>query len=98
MSDKTLSLDVNYIKNLARLELTDEEVAKFQSQLGEILEHFEAINAVNTDGIEPTSHAFPLENVWREDVPNELFPIQKALMNAPQARRNEFVVPRVVEE
>lgn len=99
MADKSAStIDVNYIKNLARLDLTPDEVAKFQTQLGEMLEFFKQLDNVNVDGIEPTSHAFPVENVWREDVAVAGFTPEEALANAPKKRRNEFVVPRVVEE
>lgn len=94
----TATVDVAHLKSLARLELTAEEEAKYNRQLGDILKYFKQLDAVDVTGIEPTSHAFPLENVWQEDIVKPGFTPEVALMNAPKKRGNEFVVPRVVEE
>ena len=92
------NIDIKHLKTLARLDLTPAEETKFAAQLGGILEHFKALDAVDTKDIEPTSHAFPLYNVWQEDKAKPGFTPEEALMNAPKKRANEFVVPRVVEE
>lgn len=95
---KEASIDVARLKTLARVDLTAQEEEKFGRQLGDVLNYFKQLDAVDVTGIEPTSHAFPLENVWQEDVVKPGFTPEVALMNAPKKRGNEFVVPRVVEE
>ena len=94
----TVSINVKHLAMLARLGLTDAEVQKLEGQLGGILDYFKQLDAVDTTGIEPTSHAFPLFNVWQEDKAQAGFTLEEALMNAPKKRGGEFVVPRVVEE
>ena len=94
----TVTINVKHLAMLARLGLTDAEVQKLEGQLGGILDYFKQLDAVNTDGIEPTSHAFPLFNVWQDDKAVDGFTVEEALMNAPKKRGGEFVVPRVVEE
>ena len=91
-------LDVDYVANLARIELTDGEKDKFSSQLGDVLEYFDKLNAVDVDGVEPTAHAFPRHNVWDEDQSKPGFSSEEALMNAPEKRQDQVVVPKVIEE
>jgi aspartyl-tRNA(Asn)/glutamyl-tRNA(Gln) amidotransferase subunit C len=91
-------LNVDYVANLARIELTDEEKEKFGSQLGDILKYFEKLRAVDVDGVEPMAHAFPRHNVWDEDKEHPGFSAQEALSNAPEKRQNQVVVPKVIEE
>ena len=96
MSDQ--SMDIEYVAKLARISLTEEEKEKFAAQLGDVLENFEKLNAIDVSGIEPTAHAFPLYNVWQEDVPENGFTPDEALKNAPEKRSNQVVVPKVVED
>ena len=58
MSD-TANIDIDYIANLSRLTLTDEEKTLFASQLGDILGHFEKLNAIDVSNEEPMAHPFP---------------------------------------
>ncbi len=97
MSDSP-QLDVDYVANLARIELTDEEKKKFSSQLGDVLEYFDKLNKVDVEGVEPTAHAFPRHNVWDEDQPRTGFSAEEALINAPHKRQDQVVVPKVIEE
>ncbi len=97
MSEET-SIDIDYVATLARIELTDEEREQFSSQLEDILDYFERIKAVDVAGIEPTAHAFPIYNVWEEDVPEPGLSPDEALLNAPEQRGNQIVVPKVVED
>lgn len=92
------SINIQHLKQLARIDLTPAEEETFGKQLSGVLEHFKALDSVKTDGIEPTSHAYPLENVWQEDVVKPGFSPDVALMNAPKKHGQEFSVPRVVEE
>jgi aspartyl-tRNA(Asn)/glutamyl-tRNA(Gln) amidotransferase subunit C len=89
---------VSHISHLARLKLTAEEIALFGAQLADILNYMDQLNAVNTDGIEPTAHALPLKNVFRDDVPAQSFNASEALANAPEAAPPYFKVPKVLDQ
>ncbi|MEQ1860051.1 MAG: Asp-tRNA(Asn)/Glu-tRNA(Gln) amidotransferase subunit GatC [Chthoniobacteraceae bacterium] len=89
--------DVRYTAQLARLNLSEEEIAKFQAQLGQVLEYVEKLSAVDVSGVEPTAHAFPVHNVFRADEPRPGFTAEEALANAPRAASGLFVVPKVIE-
>lgn len=91
-------IDIDYVAQLARLALSEEEKATFARQLGDILGYVAQLQEVNVDGIEPTAHAMTLENVWTEDEPAPPLAREDALRNAPAARDGMFVVPKVVEE
>jgi len=88
--------EVKYIAHLARLDLSKEEEEKFTWQLKEILAYVDKLKEVDIQNILPTSHVFPLKNVFREDKQKKSLPVEKALSNAPEQRRNQFVVPRIV--
>jgi len=90
-------LDINHVANLARLALTAEERGKFSRQLGDVLHHIEQLGKVDVAGVEPTAHAFPVVNVWAEDVARSGLPVEAALRNAPAQRDHMIVVPKVVE-
>jgi aspartyl-tRNA(Asn)/glutamyl-tRNA(Gln) amidotransferase subunit C len=91
-------MDVTQVANLARLALSPEEAARFQTQLEQILGHIEQLNAVDVSGIEPTAHANPIYDVLREDVPHEAsFSADEALSNAPERSHDQFRVVKVVE-
>ena len=89
--------DVLRIAELARLELTADEVDLFTRQLAEILEYVEQIQAIDTTGVAPTSHVMhrPLE---RRDEPHQTLSRPEALANAPDAATESglFKVPRVM--
>lgn len=89
---------VQHVAKLARLALSDEELNLFEGQLSAILEHANRVTALDTDGVEPTSHSMPLSNVMR---PDEVVPpigAEAALANAPAAEDGHFRVPRILEE
>ena len=90
-------IDVAYVAELARLELTDEEKAVFQPQLENIVKYVEMISSVNVDGIEPMMHGRTLVNAFREDVVRESLPVETALANAPKRVGDEFLLPKIVE-
>lgn len=98
MADNTQDIDIDYVANLARINLTEEEKATFSEQLGEVLDHFRKLQAIDIEGIEPTAHAFPFYNIWQDDAPDEAFTPDEALRNAPARRQNQVVVPKVVED
>jgi len=89
--------DVRYTAQLARLNLSEQEIAKFQAQLGQVLEFVEKLGAVDVSGVEPTAHAFAVQNVFRADDARPSFPASEALANAPRSANGLFIVPKVIE-
>lgn len=89
--------DVEHVAELARLELTEEEKAKFTEQLNAILQFAEKLNELDTDGVEPTTHVLPLSNVMREDEARPSISREKALRNAPEHQDGQFKVPAVLD-
>ena len=90
--------DVEHVARLARLALTDAELEKMRDQLNGILAYIEKLNALHTDGVEPTAHAVPPVNVMREDEPQPCLPSEEALANAPERAGEFFRVPRIIED
>jgi aspartyl-tRNA(Asn)/glutamyl-tRNA(Gln) amidotransferase subunit C len=88
--------DVEHVALLARLALTEEEKDKYTDQLAQILEHAGKIQALDTEGIHPTSHVAPLLNVLREDENGECLTTKEALSNAPKEEDGGFAVPKIV--
>ncbi|WP_426451480.1 Asp-tRNA(Asn)/Glu-tRNA(Gln) amidotransferase subunit GatC [Paenibacillus sp. S-38] len=89
--------DVEHVAGLARLALSEEEKERFTEQLNAILKYAEQLNELDTDGVEPTSHAMPLVNVLREDERRDSLPIEKVLLNAPDEEDGQIKVPAVLE-
>jgi len=98
MSHSEPVIDVDYLARLARVELTDDERSHFGEQLREILGHFQQLQEVDVTGVEPTAHAFALENVLRADEPGPVLSVAEVLLNAPASRQNQIVVPKVVDD
>ncbi|OIN97564.1 asparaginyl/glutamyl-tRNA amidotransferase subunit C [Candidatus Desantisbacteria bacterium CG1_02_38_46] len=88
---------VEYIANLARLALTEKEKESFTGQLDKILNYIDKLNALDTSNIEPTFHAVPLKNVFRDDEVKPSLTQERALAMAPEKDRNYFKVPRIIE-
>ena len=91
-------IDIDYVANLARIQLTEKEKETFSGQLSQVLEYFKKLSAVDVSGVEPTAHAFPIFNVWAEDKVEPGFTPEQALKNAPAQRNDQVVVPKVVDE
>ena len=89
--------EVMHVARLARLAFTDEEVDKFGAQLSAILDHAARVSEVAADDVQPTSHALPLVNVFRDDVVGDCLPQDKALSTAPDVEDGRFKVPRIIE-
>lgn len=90
-------LNIDRIANLARLALTAEEKVKFSAQLADVLTNIEKLREVDVSGVEATAHAFPIYNVWADDVAKPGLSVEDVLRNAPEKRDNMIVVPKVVE-
>ena len=89
--------DVRYVARLARLDLSEEEIVKFQSQLGQVLTYVEQLKEVDVTGVEPTAHAQQITNIFRPDEPRPGLEQPAALSNAPRAANGLIVVPKVIE-
>lgn len=89
--------EVGHIAELARLALSDEEVALYQEQLSAILEHFERLQELDTGAIPPTASVLPLRSVMRPDKPRAPSSRESILANAPAAEEGCFRVPAVLE-
>ena len=87
---------VRHIGKLSRIELTDEQVRTFGRQLASILEYFDKLQQLDTEGVEPMAHAVALHNVLADDAPVEGLTPQQALANAPQRDGDFFMVPKVI--
>lgn len=97
MSAKLSRDDVLKVANLARLKLSDAEVADCTAKLGSILEYVDLLNEVNTDDVEPMVHAVELSNVFRADEVRPSLPREAALSNAPKTDGAFFLVPQILE-
>ena len=82
-----------HVADLARLELTDEEIERLGSQLGAILEAVGKVSELDLSGVEPTSHPLAVVNVWREDEPRGSLVREETLRNAPHPQDDSFRVP-----
>jgi aspartyl-tRNA(Asn)/glutamyl-tRNA(Gln) amidotransferase subunit C len=91
------NLDVRDVARLARIQLTDEEATTFQAQLASVLEYVEQLSELDVSQVEPTAHAAPVFNVFREDVPRPGLSRESVLANAPHAANNLVVVTKVIE-
>jgi aspartyl-tRNA(Asn)/glutamyl-tRNA(Gln) amidotransferase subunit C len=90
--------EVRKVARLARLDLGDDELARQGRHLNELLARFEELQALDVEGIEPTSHSIPMFNVLRNDVARPSLTRDEVLQNAPEPRDGCFVVPRIIED
>jgi aspartyl-tRNA(Asn)/glutamyl-tRNA(Gln) amidotransferase subunit C len=85
--------DVLHVAHLARLDLTEEEVARFQEQLSAILEAVGKVQQLDLEGVPPTSHPLDLVNVWRDDEPRASWPRAETIALAPDEEGGQYRVP-----
>lgn len=100
-ASKSLSLDeVKHIAKLAKLTLSDDQIAQFTSQLASVLDYVSRIQSLSTKGVTETSQVTGLENVTREDVidKNQMITQEEALSNAKKSYKGYFVVDAIFEE
>lgn len=93
ISDET----IEYVGILAKLELAEEEKEAAKKSMGEMLDYIDKLNELDTAGIEPMSHVFPVQNVFREDEVTNGDESHKTLKNAPGEKDNMFVVPKTFD-
>ncbi|MBC7541225.1 MAG: Asp-tRNA(Asn)/Glu-tRNA(Gln) amidotransferase subunit GatC [Candidatus Sericytochromatia bacterium] len=90
------SADVRHVAKLAKLSLSETEVATYTQQLSQLLGHFEALQSLDVTGVAPTPRAIPLHNVWRPDTASGDLPHDAALANAPATEGPYFKVPKII--
>ena len=88
ISDET----IEYVGILAKLELSEEE-----KEQANMLDYIDTLNELDTSGVEPMSHVFPVNNVFREDVVTNEDDREEILANAPEAKDGAFVVPKTFD-
>lgn len=88
---------IDHISQLSRLRLPEEEKTKMAGDLEGILAYMDTLNALDTSGVEPLSHMFPVKNVLREDEVQPSMDRGALLKNAPAADDEAFLVPKTVE-
>lgn len=88
--------DVDHVALLGRLELTEEEREMYTRQLNDILGHFQSLERLNTENVQPTAHVLPLKNVYREDWVGQHLSREEVLGNGPDPEENCFKVPKIV--
>jgi len=84
---------VLHVAKLSRLKLSDDEVGRLEGELSSILDHVDRLAEIDIEGVEPTSHVVPLENVLRDDVPRPSLDREVALDQAPDPHNGAFRVP-----
>ncbi len=89
---------VRQVAKLARLELTESEVAEFSDQLSAILEYVEKMNELDTDNVEPLAHCLAVSNCFRDDVIKASLGTEKVLANAPERDEGFFKVPKILDD
>ena len=92
ISDET----IEYVGILAKLELTDEEKERAKKDMGSMLDYIDKLGELDTRGVEPMSHVFPVNNVFREDVVTVGDGSEDMLRNAPARKGDMFAVPNVM--
>ena len=93
ISDET----IEYVGILAKLELSEEEKEQAKKDMANMLDYIDTLNKLDTSGVEPMSHVFPVNNVFREDVVTNEDDRDEILANAPEAKDGAFVVPKTFD-
>jgi len=91
------TINVDNVATLAKLNLTDEEKSVMESEMQDIIAFANQLDRIDTAGVPVTAHIIPIENVFRQDVPNTLFKREQLLENTPQKQDGFIFVPQVVE-
>ena len=92
ISDET----IEYVGILAKLELSEEEKENAKKDMEEMLDYIDKLGELDTSGVEPLSHVFPVHNVFREDEVNEHDGRENTLATAPERNGDSFVVPKTI--
>jgi aspartyl-tRNA(Asn)/glutamyl-tRNA(Gln) amidotransferase subunit C len=93
-----VEIDIAKVARLARLALSDNELAEYGAQLVDILEHAERVGSMPTEGVPPTSHPLPMTNAFRPDDVRPSLDREEVLEQAPDREGEFFRVPRILGE
>lgn len=93
ISDET----IEYVGILAKLELSEEEKEQAKKDMGRMLDYIDKLNELDTADVEPMSHVFPVDNVFREDVVTNGDDREQMLANAPQKKEGTYMVPKTFD-
>lgn len=88
---------IEYVAILAKLELSEEEKKQAKKDMTNMLNYIDKLNGLDTDGAEPLSHVFPVNNVFRDDIVMNGDDRDVILANAPEKKDGSFKVPKTVE-
>ena len=88
---------MEYVGILAKLELSEEEKEQAKEDMEKMLAYFDKLNELDTGGVEPMSHAFPVQNVFREDVVENGDDRENMLANAPEKKEGTYMVPKTFD-
>jgi aspartyl-tRNA(Asn)/glutamyl-tRNA(Gln) amidotransferase subunit C len=94
---KITKKDVEYVAGLAHLSPEENTKERLAKEMGDILAYMDKLNELDTEGVEPTMHAIPMTNVFREDVATAGLDQEQALKNAPKSDGEYFLVPRILD-
>ena len=93
ISDET----IEYVGILAKLELSGEEKEQAKKDMGRMLNYIDKLNELDTEGVEPMSHIFPVNNVFRDDEVANGDDSENMLLNAPQKKEGTYMVPKTFD-
>lgn len=96
MANKISDETIEYVGILAKLELSEQEKQDAKADMEKMLDYIDTLNELDTDGIEPMSHVFPVHNVFREDIAGDQDGSAQTLANAPLTKDNCFKVPKTI--
>ena len=88
--------EVEHVAKLSRLNMSKGELDRMTEQLGTILLYVDKLDALDTTGVIPTTHAFSINNAFREDETEESLPREEALRNGPKVNEEAFIVPKII--
>lgn len=97
MSNVITDETIEYVSILAKLELSEEEKKQAKKDMEEMLKFIDMLNELDTEGVEPMSHVFPINNVFREDIVINGNDRDNIIANAPAKKDGSFKVPKTVE-
>ena len=98
MSNRIDQSQVRKVAKLARLDLTDDEVVRFGTNLSDIVSYIEKLNELDVENVEPLAHCLPIHNVFRRDIVKESLGSERTIANAPQRYKTYFKVPKVLDD
>lgn len=88
---------IEYVGILAKLELSDEEKEQAKKDMGSMLDYIDKLNELDTENVEPMSHVFPVDNVFREDIVTNGDDREQMLANAPKKKEGTYMVPKTFD-